>query len=135
MEEYFKDFDKWNEIAKTVDLNNKNRKVFFREQEIWWCSVGVNIGSEIDGKNDLFERPVLIIRKINKDLLLVAPLTSKIKKDDFRILTSCDGIDSQILLFQCRVISVQRLIKRIGFVKMRIYYSSIIELVKMILGR
>jgi mRNA-degrading endonuclease toxin of MazEF toxin-antitoxin module len=97
--------------------------------------VGVNIGSEIDGKNDLFERPVLIIRKINKDLLLVAPLTSKIKKDDFRILTSCDGIDSQILLFQCRVISVQRLIKRIGFVKMRIYYSSIIELVKMILGR
>lgn len=135
MNEYFKDFDKWNEIAKSVDSDNKNREVFFREQEIWWCAIGVNIGSEIDGKNDLFERPVLILRKINKDLLLIAPLTSKIKNDDFRILTSCDGIDSQILLFQCKVISVQRLIKRIGFIKMNVYYSSVIELVKLILGR
>lgn len=39
-------------------------EILFYEREIWWCSLGVNIGFEQDGTNDLFERPVLVIKKI-----------------------------------------------------------------------
>ncbi len=133
MDEYFKDFDKWNEIAKSVDSNNKNREVFFHEQEIWWCSVGVNIGSEIDGKNDQFERPVLVIRKINNELIFVAPLTTKIVDNKFRINVRCANIDSQILLNQCKTISTRRLLRNIGIVKKKVFQEVIITLIKLII--
>jgi mRNA interferase MazF len=133
MEEYFKDFDKWDKIAKSVDQNNKNREIFFREQEIWWCSVGVNIGSEIDGKNDQFERPVLVIRKINNELIFVAPLTTKIVDNKFRINVRCANIDSQILLNQCKTISTRRLLRNIGIVKKKVFQEVIITLIKLII--
>ncbi len=30
-----------------------------------WCSIGINVGDEEDGKNELYERPVLVIKKFN----------------------------------------------------------------------
>lgn len=133
MAKYIKDFDKWYHIIKHIDEKNPVDDVLFREREIWWCSMGVNVGSEIDGKNDLFERPVLIIKKINKDLLLIAPLTSKIINDRFRIDLVHSNTKSQILIYQSRVISSKRLIRRIGYVKKSVYQSSIIEYMRLIL--
>jgi hypothetical protein len=57
-----KDFDGWNNVKKKVDTHNTS-SLYFKEREIWWASTGVNIGSESDGKNELFERPVLILKK------------------------------------------------------------------------
>ena len=37
-----KDFDRWNEQKKK--LHDGEREVLFHEREIWWCSLGVNIG-------------------------------------------------------------------------------------------
>ena len=48
--EYIKDFDKWNNSKKLI--NENNRQVFGYPREVWWCSLGVNVGSEIDGKNE-----------------------------------------------------------------------------------
>ena len=42
--------------------NEKN--VYFREKEVWWAALGKNVGFEVDGKHELFERPVLIVKKI-----------------------------------------------------------------------
>jgi len=39
---------------------------FFLEGEVWWTALGVNIGHEIDGKNEFCERPVVILKKIDK---------------------------------------------------------------------
>ena len=47
-----------------------------KERDIWWCSIGVNIGDEIDGKNELFHRPVLILKKFSSELCLVAPTSA-----------------------------------------------------------
>ena len=69
-----KDFDTWNLQKKQI--NNKHRRITFHEREIWWCSLGLNIGFEQDGKNYLYERPVLVIRKFNKHTLWILPLTS-----------------------------------------------------------
>jgi len=43
-----KDFDSWNELKKTLETKNKN--ILFKEQEIWWTSIGTNIANESCGK-------------------------------------------------------------------------------------
>lgn len=43
-----KDFDSWNEQKK--QLENTQKTVLFKEREIWWTSIGVNIGNESCGK-------------------------------------------------------------------------------------
>ena len=74
-----KDFDKWNETKKIFE--KEDREVFAHPREIWWCSLGLNLGAETDGKNDNFERPVLILSVYNKETMLVLPITSKPKND------------------------------------------------------
>ena len=50
-----KNFDKWNSVKK--ELNSKiDKPPTIHNGEIWWCSVGVNIECEEDGKNDFFDR-------------------------------------------------------------------------------
>jgi hypothetical protein len=58
-------FDLWNTAKQNLDIKILDEKFRVHEREIWWCSMGVNIGDEEDGKNELFERPVLILRKFN----------------------------------------------------------------------
>jgi mRNA interferase MazF len=72
-----KNFNDWNEVKKKIDRNQK--PPFFNEREIWWCNIGLNIGSEIYGKGQTFTRPILIIRKFSQNSLLALPLTTKVK--------------------------------------------------------
>ena len=58
-----KNFDKWNELKKKLHISEKAKDFYFREREIWWCSLGVNIGFEQDGKNDLFDKLGLLAAK------------------------------------------------------------------------
>jgi len=131
MGEYIKDYDSWNKYKKT--LNENGFGDYCHEREVWWCAIGVNIGSEQDGKNERFERPVLIIRKIRKDLLLVAPLTSKISDEPQRIYTESTGEKSQILLDQTRTISNKRLLGKIGRVKKAVYQEVLIGIIQFLL--
>ena len=43
-----KDFDSWNEKKKIL---NNNDVSFYHEREVWWCSLGVNVGYEQNGKS------------------------------------------------------------------------------------
>ena len=83
MEKYQKDFDRWNVVKKNI--NAKNRKVFFYEKEIWWMNIGVNVGSEQDGKGDLFMRPVFIYKKINGTTFVGIPLTTVNREDSMHV--------------------------------------------------
>ena len=69
-----KAFDQWNIFKKWLDAKQAAGGLFFHEREIWWCSLGMNVGVEIDGKNFRFERPVLIVRRFNNHMLWIAPL-------------------------------------------------------------
>ena len=60
MDTYIKDFDGWHPCKKQIDQLKKRPTI--RQREIWWCSIGVNVGVEQDGKNSLYERPVLVVR-------------------------------------------------------------------------
>ena len=102
-----KDFDKWNDKKKVIHATD--RIVLFHEREIWWSSLGVNIGFEQDGTNDLFERPVLVIKKFNRDVLWVLPLTRSDKQNRYYVPISVGDKDSMVILSQLRLISAKRL--------------------------
>lgn len=110
--EYKKDFDKWNEDKKHLHI--RNSIPFSNTREVWWCSLGVNIGIEIDGKNNNYERPVLVLKVFNKEMLWIVPLTSKPRKNRFYFKISYgEGNTSYVILSQSRIISAKRLVRKI----------------------
>ena len=111
MSNYFKDFEGWN-VEKQF-INSTSKAVFFSEREIWWCAFGVNIGVEIDGKNGRFERPGLVLKYINKDMLLILPLTTKGHPDKYHCKIETEKMISFAKLSQMRVISSKRLLRKI----------------------
>jgi len=130
-EEYVKDYDSWTEYKKKLDQNGF--RGYFREREIWWCALGVNVGSEQDGKNESFERPVLIVKKARFDLALVVPISSKISAQSDRINVRLLGDQSQLLLTQMRIVSQNRLLRRAGYLKKDIFHVVILELIKFLI--
>lgn len=105
-------FKKWTEIKIQLHIQER-RRIYFKEREIWWCSLGVNIGFEQDGKNEWFERPVLILKKFNHEVLWILPLTSQAKQGIFYHSFSHDGKTSTAILSQLRLISSKRLLRKI----------------------
>src|SRR3989338_8182748 len=72
------------------------------------------IGFEENGKNEMFERPVLILRKFNKYILWALPLTRSKKGGDFYYrITQGEEDDSVVILSQIRLISSKRLLRKI----------------------
>jgi 8-oxo-dGTP diphosphatase len=109
--EYTKDFEKWNILKKEIDKKEISQNTFFNEREIWWGSLGVNIGFEQDGKNDQFERPLLIVKKFNRSIVWAVPLTSVAKDNKFHYRLKSSG--SFIILSQIRLVSTKRLFRLI----------------------
>ena len=110
-----KDFDKWNILKKEID-NNKNIP-YFREGQIWFVSMWINIWFEQNWKNDNFSRPVLIIKKFNKDIFLWVSLTTKkrISKYIFYI-GEFKNKKNYAILSQLRLYSSKRLLSHIWWV-------------------
>lgn len=136
-EDYAKRLINWTKVK--FNIQTKSTKRFFKEREIWWTSIGVNVGYEQDGKRDGFERPVLIIKKFNHDIFIGLPLTSRDK--------SCVGVDnkkyykpvgisngySYVILSQVRLFSSKRLIRKIQTVahsEFDVVKKGLIDLIK-----
>jgi len=103
-----KDFDTWSGIKK--QLHQKNSRVFFHEREIWWCSLGENIGYEQDGSGEMFVRPVVVFKKFNNEVFLGIPLTKTQKSTKFYFPFSFqDDVVSNAVLSQVRLIDAKRL--------------------------
>ena len=58
-ESIIQSFADWARLKLRIHLYKNLDSVYFRERQIWWASVGQNIGVESNGKNANFERPVL----------------------------------------------------------------------------
>lgn len=122
-----KDFDSWNEIKK--DINKRETSSFYYPKEIWWCSLGLNVGSEEDGKNELYERPVLILKAFNRKMVRVVPLTSSGKEDKNRVSVLFLGIQSFAKLSQLKTISTQRLSRSLCVLD-QYQFNKVIEALK-----
>jgi mRNA interferase MazF len=108
MQDYHKNFDEWNKAKKQI--NAVKFVPYFSEREIWWCSIGINIGFEEDGKNEKFERPVLIVKRYNSNLFLGIEMTSKSKQDKFHYAVTEKSV---AILSQIRTFSAKRLTRRV----------------------
>ncbi len=108
-----KDFKLWFSIKKKVDELIQVPQANVRE--IWWSAIGTNVGVETDGKNELFERPVLIFRKFNSEMFWGLPLTSHERPEKlYYFQFSLHGEVNTALLSQIRVFSSKRLLRRLG---------------------
>jgi len=107
-----KDFDKWNNRKKLIHHNKEDK--FYHEREVWWCSLGINVGFEQDGKGEDFSRPVLIIKGFSKNVFLCVPLTTKLKLGKFyHDIDLGDKVIRKVILSQIRLIDSKRLENKI----------------------
>jgi len=108
-----KNFKEW--FFSKEKIENKKRKVFFHEREIWWCSLGLNVGFEQDGKGDEFTRPIVILKRLSLDTCLIIPLTVSTKRKNTLLLGILDGDkESFAMVEQIRLVDVKRLGLKIG---------------------
>ncbi len=107
-----KNFSLWNNRKPQLEAKSID-EIYFREREIWWCSIGINIGDEEDGKNDDFERPVLIIKKFNKNIFFGIPLSSQEKENKYYIKLIYENGEGQAMISQMRLFSSKRILRRI----------------------
>lgn len=107
-----KDFDEWNRVKKFT--NDKPETFGVHEREIWWISFGLNIGVEIDGKNPNFERPGVIIRKFNREMAWVLPITLQAKSKKFHEKFLFGNKAYFVVLTQVRTVSTKRFLRKIG---------------------
>ena len=92
----------------------ENIPPLFKENEIWWCYVGENVGVEVNGKNEQFTRPIFILKKYDKYSFLGLSLTTKNKEGSWFVLITFNGIDQTVVLSQGRVYDYRRFKEKIG---------------------
>ena len=75
--------------------------------------MGINIGNELDGKNEFFNRPVLVLRKFNRFIFYGIPLSSKIKEDNpYYVPIHVKGRTVSAIISQMRLFDSKRLTDR-----------------------
>lgn len=116
-----KDFDGWNRYKKQIDI--KNKVIYCHTREIWWSSLGINVGIETNGKNKNFERPVLVLKVYNKNNIVILPLTTKIKDDKYHYKIKADNKIMYLKLTQVRTIDTKRLLRKIDILPKQIFRS------------
>lgn len=107
-----KDFDSWNKLKEKLD--KKASPLLFKERQIWWCSLGVNVGHEEDGKNIAFNRPVLVVKKFNHRLFWGVPLTTQIKDTKHYHQFTFKDREQSAMLTQMRLWDANRMTKKMG---------------------
>ena len=111
-----KDYTKWHRQKTTIE-HNDTKRVFFHEREVWWCSIGSNIGFEQDGRGEKFARPVLVFKKFNKEIFWALPLSTKSKTGKFYAPVDLgDSVIRVAIISQLRLVDAKRLIDKIGIV-------------------
>jgi mRNA-degrading endonuclease toxin of MazEF toxin-antitoxin module len=92
-------------VKKTID---KRSFRFSRNREIWWCSLGINVGFEQDGTGEKYDRPVLIIKSLNRYVCIIVPITTSQETGLHRISIGilnkkeCYAVISQLRLIDAR---------------------------------
>lgn len=107
-----KEFNKWNNVKTDLELNGRMPKI--SQGQIWWTGVGRNIGTEMNGKNERFSRPVLIYRKLCGNKFMAIPLTSQLHNGSWYIHFMQRGKRQIAVIGDAKVMSVKRLYRMIG---------------------
>ncbi len=107
-----KDFQEWHKSKS--DIDEHKIRAFFHEREIWFTSLGLNVGFEQDGRGDKFLRPIIILKKFNNEVLWCIPLTKNHKKGKYYFSFHLEDKISTAILSQIRLVDAKRLQYKIG---------------------
>lgn len=121
----------WQDFEQTI--NDNSASIEYRQGDVWWTSIGQNIGDEENGKGDSFLRPVLIVRGFSQTLFWGVPLSTNTKIGDYYHNFIIDGKPSTALLSQMRTYDVRRLVSQYGSISdmdFKIIKQKLIALVK-----
>lgn len=102
-----KNFNDWNKLKIKIDKigNFPHPKV----GKIWWCKIGVNVGSEILGKGREFTRPVFVINDDGNESCICVPLSSKLKVSKYScVINTVDGKVHTASVYQIKNIDKRR---------------------------
>ena len=110
---YIKRFFEW--IGLKEKLNSIDCDLpYVNVGDIWWASLGENIGSEINGKSALFSRPVVIFKKLSHNFYLVIPTTTKVRTGSWYVLFRQKSIKMNACLHQVRSMDYRRFSNKLG---------------------
>jgi len=113
---HLKNFLEWIGLKEKLD-SGMQKIPHVNEAEVWWASLGENVGFEINGKSKLFTRPVLVFKKLSKSFYLVIPLTTKVHTGSWYVNYEYKGKDVTACLHQLRAIDYRRLYSKIGILE------------------
>lgn len=125
-----KKFLDWISLKERLHISD-HRPPLVSRGDIWWASVGENVGSEINGKNSLFSRPVIVFKKLAHGFYFVIPTTTKIRDGSWYIKFRHQNKDMVACLHQVRTIDYRRLSSKLGtiddedFIKIKTGFSSL----------
>ena len=106
-----KTYKEWHKLKFWINVKHP-RPNHFKAGEVWWCTIGENIGYEVDGKNEEYVRLVLIIKKYSDNMFFGVPLTSKQKEPKPYYYIMPQDINLGMILFsQGRSFDAARLVK------------------------
>lgn len=101
------EFSEWTKEKANLRYNGEIPKFPIYNNFIYWCNLGINLGSE---QNKL--RPVLILKTSkNSPICSIIPLTSKRLHDNFWFHIDLENLDSTVLVEQLKVISKLRIVQ------------------------
>jgi len=84
-------------------------RVFFHRREVWFASLGINIGFEQDGKGDKFLRPIIVLKKFNNEVLWAIPTTTKNKNGPYFRFDQGNNDFVTAIISQLRLMDSKRL--------------------------
>lgn len=112
-------FNQWSKLKIYIHLNKDSQALYFKEKQVWWASIGQNIGVESNGKNQNFERPVIILKKFSAESFLAVMLSTKHKTGHYyyQLMQNTTHQTSFVNLTQIKLMSSKRLIRKMTDVK------------------
>lgn len=111
--EYIKNFLDW--INRKEKLHySEHKPPLVKERDVWWSSLGENVGSEMNGKSSDFSRPVIIVKKFTHTFYLVIPTTTKMHEGSWYAPFDLAGVKMNACMHQARVIDYRRIHSKIG---------------------
>ena len=108
-----KRFLEW--IGRKQKLHEQlSRPPFVSEGDIWWVSFGENVGSEINGKSEVFTRPGIVLKKLAHGFYFVIPTTTKPREGSWYVPFRHKGKQNVACLHQARSIDYRRVFSKLG---------------------
>jgi len=108
-----KRFLEWIHLKEKLH-NHTHKPPLFKEGEMWWCSIGENIGHEINGKHQQFSRPIIVFKKLSANTFLGIPTSTQSKSGSWYVEIASRQGQQTAILSQIRIFDYKRLYNKMG---------------------